>query len=79
MQPIVYIIWRIYSLWTAIVRSTGKTAVRLMLRGEVTDGTDGRQAAPTGCRHPYADCRLPFMKYAPYTVCHGIRRGPRII
>jgi hypothetical protein len=77
MQTIVFILW-ICSLRTAILRNTGKTAVRLMLRREMTDCTAGRQTAPTGYRCPYADHRLFFLKYAPYTARNGIRRGPRI-
>jgi hypothetical protein len=71
MNPIVFIVWRIRSLWAAIIRSTGKTVVRIMHRREVAAG---RQTAPTGCRRPYAARRLPFLKYAPYTARDGIRR-----
>jgi hypothetical protein len=77
MKTIVFIIWKIRSFMAAIIRSAKKTAVRIMVRREVTDcmaGTAGRQAVLTGRRYPYVGHRLPFLKYAPYTARDGIRQ-----
>jgi hypothetical protein len=74
MKTIVFLLWRIRSFLAAIIRSAKKTAVRVMLRREVTDCTAGRQAAQTGRMRPYAGHLLPFLKYAPYTARDGIRR-----
>jgi hypothetical protein len=76
MKMLASILWRIRSLWEAIIRSTKKTVVRVMQRRDATGctaGKTGRQTAPAGRMCSYASRRLPFLKYASYTARNGIR------
>jgi hypothetical protein len=73
MQTLVFILWRIGALWSAIIRSAKKTVVRVMAQKGYTTGKAGRQVVPTGYRCPYAGRRFPFLKYAPYIARDGIR------
>ncbi|MDR2041871.1 MAG: hypothetical protein LBP98_06075 [Tannerella sp.] len=74
MQTTVFILWRICSLWTAVIRNAEKAVARTAaVRREHAAGKTGRPAAPAGCRCPDAGRRLPFLKYAPYTARDGIR------
>ena len=77
MKTIVSILWKIRSLWTAIVRHAAQAVARItaVRRDDTgcTVGTAGRQTVPAGLICPYANRRrLPFLKYASYTARNGI-------
>ena len=79
MKTTVSITWKLRSLWTAVVRHAAQAVARITaVRREDTGCTADRQTVPASGRIcPYANHRLPFLKYTPYTARDGIRCCPR--
>jgi hypothetical protein len=77
MKTILAILWKIRSLWTAAVGHAAQAVARMItdVRKDDTGCTSDSLTVPAG--RPYANHRLPFLKYASYTARNGILCCPR--